>query len=70
MEDRTKNPKKKSEKQADHCRDTEQKDSVSGEKNNWYSPVGQEATEPDMKQLIGSKLGKEYNKAVFVTLLI
>ena len=27
--------------------------------------AGQEATEPDMKQWIGSKLGKEYIKAVY-----
>ena len=27
--------------------------------------VGQEATEPDMEQLTGSKLGKEYDKAVY-----
>jgi len=27
--------------------------------------AGQEATEPDMKQLTGSKLGKEYIKAVY-----
>ena len=70
VEDRTKNPKKKSEKQADHCRDTEQKDSVSREKNNLSSPVGQEATEPDMKHLIGSKFVKEYNKSICCILLI
>ena len=27
--------------------------------------IGQEVTEPDMKQLTGSKLGKEYVKAVY-----
>ena len=27
--------------------------------------VGQEATEPDMEQQTGSKLGKEYIKAVY-----
>ena len=27
--------------------------------------VGQEVTEPDMKQLTGSQLGTEYNKAVY-----
>ena len=30
---------------------------------NWY--VGQEETEPDMEQGTGSKLGKEYVKAVY-----
>ena len=27
--------------------------------------VDQEATEPDMEQLTGSKMGKEYNKASY-----
>ena len=27
--------------------------------------AGQEATKPDMGQMTGSKLGKEYNKAVY-----
>ena len=27
--------------------------------------MGQEATEPDMEQLTGSKSGKEYDKAVY-----
>ena len=68
MEDRTKNLKKKSEKKQITAGIL--KDSVNGEKNNWCSPVGEEATEPDMKQLIGSKLGKEYNKTVCCILLI
>ena len=32
--------------------------------------AGKEATEPDMEQQTGSKLGKEYVKAYIVTLLI
>ena len=32
--------------------------------------AGQEATEPDMEQWTGSKLGKEYVKAVYFTLLM
>ena len=32
--------------------------------------AGQEATEPDMEQRTGSKLGKEYVKAVYFTLLM
>ena len=39
VEERTKNPKKRSEKQADHCRDSGQKDSVTGEKNDGSSSV-------------------------------
>jgi len=35
---------------------------------NLYS--GQEATEPYMEQLTGSKIGKEYDKPVIVTLFI
>ena len=32
--------------------------------------VKKQQLEPDMEQQIGSKLGKEYIKAVYVTLLI
>ena len=32
--------------------------------------TGQEATEQDMEQQTGSKLGKQYVKTVFVTVLI
>ena len=35
-----------------------------------YMQVRKQQSELDMEQQIGSKLGKEYVKAVFVTLLI
>ena len=36
----------------------------------WNLDAGQGATEPDMEQQTGSKLGKEYIKVYIVTLLI
>ena len=35
-----------------------------------YMQVKEQQLEPDMEQWTGSKLGKEYVKAVYVTLLI
>ena len=35
-----------------------------------YMEIRKEQLEPDMEQQAGSKLGKEYVKATFVTLLV
>ena len=43
-------------------------DQLTGLLRNLYA--GQEAAKPDMEQLTGSKLGKEYIKLYIVTLLI